>query len=558
MGAQAASDNAYHFTDAGSSVTVLLNVDGNASDFDTRSTGDSLRVIDNRNSQTLLNIVQLYSTIEASATQSKVAKGRLVLTLTKLDADVCWPALEAQSEVLADPSQVASEAQTSRALQEREKVKALLTAAQSGSVPDLQKAASHFSGQQLGDIKDGTGKNVLHFAAQLGQTDVCQYLLTEHQLDPNVQDEAGETALTLAAGSAEELTVSLLLKHGADVSRCRPGGAQPIHTAAASGDYQSSVAVVKLLLERGADASAACDAGSPVMWAAGSGKSATLEVLLQGGADPNTPGNANVTAALAASAAGNVEAVRALVKANADVSIAAEGGVTALHAAAELGNLALVQLLLQGGADANAEDAGGQKAIHAAAAEQHRDIVELLLQQTTPDDDNAADWTVEGVIQEAQQSIAEDQPDQQQHQMGIPDPEEPDEAAAADHKRKGDVAFVGKRYQEALNAYSQSLRHKTSNHIVWANRSAVYLRLEKPQDALQDARRARTLDESYTKAWFREGSAAKELELYEDAAQAFFEAYRLDSSNPELAQAFQESIKLGQDQHRKQQQLSKS
>lgn len=54
-------------------------------------------------------------------------------------------------------------------------------------------------------------------------------------------------------------------------------------------------------------------------------------------------------------------------------------------------------------------------------------------------------------------------------------------------------------------------------------------------------------------AWFREGSAAKELELYEDAAQAFFEAYRLDSSNPELAQAFQESIKLGQDQYKKQQ-----
>ncbi len=86
--------------------------------------------------------------------------------------------------------------------------------------------------------------------------------------------------------------------------------------------------------------------------------------------------------------------------------------------------------------------------------------------------------------------------------MGIPDPERPDEAAAADHKRKGDIAFVGKRYQEALNAYSQSLRHKTSNHVVWANRSAVYLRLKKPQNALEDARRARTLDESYTKVCF--------------------------------------------------------
>jgi len=192
MGAQPASDNVYHFTDAGSSVSVLLNVDGNASDFDIRSTGDSLRVIDHRNSQTLLNILQLYSTIEASTTQSKVADGRLILTLTKLDADVRWPALEAQSEVLADHSQAVSEAQTSRALQEREKVKALLTAAQSGSVPDLQKAASHFGGQHLGDIKDGTGKNALHFAAQLGQTEVCQYLLTEHQLDPNIQDEAGK------------------------------------------------------------------------------------------------------------------------------------------------------------------------------------------------------------------------------------------------------------------------------------------------------------------------------------------------------------------------------
>ena len=50
---------------------------------------------------------------------------------------------------------------------------------------------------------------------------------------------AGETALTLAAGSAEEQTVSLLLKHSADISRCRPGGAQPIHTAAASGDHQT-------------------------------------------------------------------------------------------------------------------------------------------------------------------------------------------------------------------------------------------------------------------------------------------------------------------------------
>ena len=46
---------------------------------------------------------------------------------------------------------------------------------------------------------------------------------------------AGETALTLAAGSGEQATVQLLLEHGADISRCRTAGAQAIHTAAASG-----------------------------------------------------------------------------------------------------------------------------------------------------------------------------------------------------------------------------------------------------------------------------------------------------------------------------------
>ena len=74
--------------------------------------------------------------------------------------------------------------------------------------------------------------------------------------------------------------------------------------------------------------------------------------------------------------------------------------------------------LLQAGADANAEDGGGQKAIHAAAAEQHRPIVELLLPKTSPDSDNASNWTVDGIIEEAQQSIADDQPQSEQPQVG--------------------------------------------------------------------------------------------------------------------------------------------
>lgn len=188
MGAQPATAS-YEFRDNGRTVQIQLTVHCDLSDLDVRSTGDSLTIVDNRASRTLLKVVQLYSTVDAGATDWNVTEGTLTVTLTKLEPAIHWTALETHADVL--PQQAVSEAQTSRALQERDRVKALLTAAQSGSVSNIQAAAEHFRGQQIGDIKDGTGKNALHFAAQLGQTDACHYLLTEQQVDPNLQDEAG-------------------------------------------------------------------------------------------------------------------------------------------------------------------------------------------------------------------------------------------------------------------------------------------------------------------------------------------------------------------------------
>ena len=125
-------------------------------------------------------------------------------------------------------------------------------------------------------MKDGNGKNSLHFAAQAGQTDLCSHLLVDHGFDVNAQDDAGqhcfgaqlvspglvavmqvasrplrlnghqqqkvtaclpagETALAYAAGAGNKATAELLLASGAEVGRSRPGGAHPIHTGAASG-----------------------------------------------------------------------------------------------------------------------------------------------------------------------------------------------------------------------------------------------------------------------------------------------------------------------------------
>ena len=84
--------------------------------------------------------------------------------------------------------------------------------------------------------------------------------------------------------------------------------------------------------------------------------------------------------------------------------------------------------------------------------------------------------------------------------MEIPSAPEPDEGAAAEHKRAGDQAFVHKRYEDAVAAYTRSLQHATGNPLVWANRSVAHLRVNSPAEAFQDARRSRTLDPQYFKA----------------------------------------------------------
>lgn len=50
-------------------------------------------------------------------------------------------------------------------------------------------------------------------------------------------------------------------------------------------------------------------------------------------------------------------------------------------------------------------------------------------------------------------------------------------------------------------------------------------------------------------AWYREGLAAQALELWEDAAQAFYEAFQLDPDQPQFAQRFHQAIKSGREAH---------
>lgn len=73
----------------------------------------------------------------------------------------------------------------------------------------------------------------------------------------------------------------------------------------------------------------------------------------------------------------------------------------------------------------------------------------------------------------------------------------------------------------ALSLYSSAISLDPSNPLLPSNRSLAHARNGDAQLALDDARRAVSLDPSYLKAYLREGAALSLLGRHEEAAEAY-------------------------------------
>ncbi|KAL9035569.1 MAG: hypothetical protein Q9180_004794, partial [Flavoplaca navasiana] len=205
----------------------------------------------------------------------------------------------------------------------------------------------------------------LHRAAELGHERIVQVLI-EHGADPNSRDKARHTPIFPAAQRGHRKVLVLLLEAGADVNIKDEDG-QTLMLRLAAEKVEKLLKwgndIIEILLKTNLDLEATDkDGRTALLWAAATGKKTALHLAVES--------KTNRTAT-----------VEMLLQNGADVKAQSDGGWTPLHNAAEKGYEDVALLLLRWRADVNATTSSGMTALHWSARNGHIDVVKLLLQQ---------------------------------------------------------------------------------------------------------------------------------------------------------------------------------
>ena len=171
------------------------------------------------------------------------------------------------------------------------------------SVPTMRLLLSRGADPNLGSVN---GQTPLMTAAARGNVEAMQSLI-ERGAEVNAKDGAGETALMAACTNGNARAVRLLIERGADVKATSKRNETALGFAATAGVQAS----VEMLLAAGADVNVRNFRGySPLMFASSSDTvpAGIIRLLLDKGADATFTGDYDEPAGVLATKRGHTEA----------------------------------------------------------------------------------------------------------------------------------------------------------------------------------------------------------------------------------------------------------
>jgi cytohesin len=230
------------------------------------------------------------------------------------------------------------------------------------------------------DGQDAGGRTPLHLAASGGSRSLVGFLMA-HGAALDVVNKWGYTPLMAAARRGRHAAASVLAEAGAELGRPAGADTTALHVAA----YRSGRAkVVDALLAAGADPNVRNSAGrTPLHLAAAGGSVHAARRLLEAGARP-VPDQRGITPLITAvTSTARVDILDVLKEGGADPNARDQWGQSPLHVAASGGHLAQVKWLIENGADPNLRDDSGKTPLQRAASRGYREVAEYLRHRGT-------------------------------------------------------------------------------------------------------------------------------------------------------------------------------
>ena len=273
--------------------------------------------------------------------------------------------------------------------------KAFIEAAKNG---DIETVRYLINSEVDIDVQDNDGNTALIMASQNGYFDIVK-LLVDNGAYIEIKNNSGCTAIDCSR-TTEILTffmkidpfytfnnreiliyqsqygnkesVKILLDEGIDINIRNQNGNTPFMTAS----FWKNTDIMKLLLEYGANVNDQDNIGKTALMYSVSSIEVT-KILLEAGADVNMQNNYGYTALMYSY---SKEITKILLEAGADINMQNNYGYTALMQASYYGNTHFdaVEILLQYGADTTIRNNDGETAMDIAKKQKNYEIIGLL------------------------------------------------------------------------------------------------------------------------------------------------------------------------------------
>ncbi|KAL8548083.1 hypothetical protein ACS0TY_007413 [Phlomoides rotata] len=369
-------------------------------------------------------------------------------------------------------------------------------------------------------VNDCEGRRVLHFAAGMGVTEMCEFLIEEVNVDVNIQTERGDTPLLHAVKEGHVNTAKYLIDHDAEIAMSDSKGCTSFHYAA----QRDNKELMLLLLMKGANIEAKSVDGTPLQCAALSGNVDTVRFLLERGAEPNSICTLSGSPLICAIKSHSFECMELLLKAGAESNTSLHG-LGPLALAASEGQTKFLKPLLEAGANPDSFSPDNLSPIEHAALKCNVECVRILfpVSRRIP---NYPNWSIDGIMDYFQSEEAKTMREEQRN------------VYLDSVISQGKTAWKKKDYSSAMRWYSEAIYLDPSDGKLFSNRSLCWARLGEATFALRDAEECVRLRPDWAKAHFIEGSAWELLQNYRMSSVAYKRASILAPENDEIMNAF--------------------